>query len=411
MADTCMDATCGDLFDHIDDLLDFSNEEDEALLEMAGSSAGNGHLIAPPPPDLDSLLPPPVEDDAFLAAAAGGGGGVETANVSVGDAVNRGKEDKFGACEDDIDMVQLEWLSNFFDDTTTDSFSTIFPNTTTNTDINISIPSAINKEEDHLLHFCTSSPVSVLESNTLRGGTGGGSDFGSGSGSASSSSSSSYSSSSYSFSGNSSSISSSSRSASPPEPILVVPARARSKRPRPTTFSPRPHVTVPFLPPSSDVQPLSNISSDPESIAESYPPPPPLTPAMKKKKKKKSKASFAASTSEAGDVDDDDLTVFQQAPAQAQAQAQAPPVRKCMHCEIQKTPQWRAGPMGPKTLCNACGVRYKSGRLFPEYRPAASPTFVPSIHSNSHKKVVEMRNKGTTQKPDCDLLGYIRRRE
>ena len=49
--------------------------------------------------------------------------------------------------------------------------------------------------------------------------------------------------------------------------------------------------------------------------------------------------------------------------------------------------------MGPKTLCNACGVRYKSGRLFPEYRPAASPTFVPSLHSNSHKKVIEMRNK------------------
>ncbi|CAN1237973.1 GATA transcription factor 8 [Linum grandiflorum] len=64
-----------------------------------------------------------------------------------------------------------------------------------------------------------------------------------------------------------------------------------------------------------------------------------------------------------------------------------------MHCEVTKTPQWRAGPMGPKTLCNACGVRFKSGRLFPEYRPAASPTFVPTLHSNSHKKVVEMRTK------------------
>ncbi|KAI4384406.1 hypothetical protein MLD38_002570 [Melastoma candidum] len=69
------------------------------------------------------------------------------------------------------------------------------------------------------------------------------------------------------------------------------------------------------------------------------------------------------------------------------------PVRKCWHCEVAKTPQWRAGPMGPKTLCNACGVRYKSGRLFPEYRPAASPTFVPSVHSNSHRKVLEMRTK------------------
>ncbi|KAL6577389.1 hypothetical protein OROMI_011665 [Orobanche minor] len=28
-----------------------------------------------------------------------------------------------------------------------------------------------------------------------------------------------------------------------------------------------------------------------------------------------------------------------------------------------------------------------------EYRPAASPTFVPSLHSNSHRKVVEMRSK------------------
>ncbi|KAK4358720.1 hypothetical protein RND71_020949 [Anisodus tanguticus] len=68
-------------------------------------------------------------------------------------------------------------------------------------------------------------------------------------------------------------------------------------------------------------------------------------------------------------------------------------VKKCTHCEVTKTPQWREGPLGPKTLCNACGVRYRSGRLFPEYRPAASPTFVPSVHSNSHRKVVEMRKK------------------
>lgn len=65
--------------------------------------------------------------------------------------------------------------------------------------------------------------------------------------------------------------------------------------------------------------------------------------------------------------------------------------RRCSHCLAQRTPQWRAGPLGPKTLCNACGVRYKSGRLLPEYRPAKSPTFVSYKHSNSHKKVMEMR--------------------
>ncbi|KAF5752451.1 GATA transcription factor 1 [Tripterygium wilfordii] len=67
--------------------------------------------------------------------------------------------------------------------------------------------------------------------------------------------------------------------------------------------------------------------------------------------------------------------------------------RKCQHCGAEKTPQWRAGPMGRKTLCNACGVRYKSGRLVPEYRPAGSPTFSSELHSNSHRKVIEMRQQ------------------
>nr|AZL19533.1 transcription factor GATA2 [Diospyros kaki] len=67
--------------------------------------------------------------------------------------------------------------------------------------------------------------------------------------------------------------------------------------------------------------------------------------------------------------------------------------RRCSHCQVQRTPQWRTGPLGPKTLCNACGVRYKSGRLFPEYRPACSPTFCGDMHSNSHRKVLEMRRK------------------
>ncbi|KAG2672217.1 hypothetical protein I3760_13G029800 [Carya illinoinensis] len=67
--------------------------------------------------------------------------------------------------------------------------------------------------------------------------------------------------------------------------------------------------------------------------------------------------------------------------------------RRCSHCASEKTPQWRTGPLGPKTLCNACGVRYKSGRLVPEYRPAASPTFVLTQHSNSHRKVMELRRQ------------------
>lgn len=85
---------------------------------------------------------------------------------------------------------------------------------------------------------------------------------------------------------------------------------------------------------------------------------------------------------------------------QSSAPQQQP--RRCTHCLSQRTPQWRLGPLGPKTLCNACGVRFKSGRLYPEYRPAKSPTFIRYIHSNSHKKVLEMRNQEAN-----DLEGLV----
>ncbi|KQK23690.1 GATA transcription factor 4 [Brachypodium distachyon] len=71
----------------------------------------------------------------------------------------------------------------------------------------------------------------------------------------------------------------------------------------------------------------------------------------------------------------------------------AGPRRKCTHCASEETPQWRLGPDGPRTLCNACGVRFKTGRLVPEYRPAKSPTFSPLLHSNSHRRVLEMRRR------------------
>lgn len=73
--------------------------------------------------------------------------------------------------------------------------------------------------------------------------------------------------------------------------------------------------------------------------------------------------------------------------------------RRCLHCGAGNTPQWRVGPMGPKTLCNACGVRYKSGRLVPEYRPANSPSFCSEIHSNSHRKIIKMRQEKQQHQP------------
>ncbi|CAI9091107.1 OLC1v1026043C1 [Oldenlandia corymbosa var. corymbosa] len=233
------------------------------------------------------------------------------------------------------EIAQLEWLSTFSDD----SFSYGGQSFTGK-------GHPIVKKEYPPSQFQTSSPVSVLESS----------------------------------SSSSSSSSCSGGKIIPLSPTHRGAQRARSKRPRPATFNPRSAMQLISLTSSFSETPLPlmpyAVPSESENIAESgfvknlaNP-----LPAGEQKKKKKIK-----------------LTV----PKVVETNENSPPqvVRKCLHCEITKTPQWRAGPMGPKTLCNACGVRYKSGRLFPEYRPAASPTFVPALHSNSHKKVVEMRNK------------------
>ena len=51
--------------------------------------------------------------------------------------------------------------------------------------------------------------------------------------------------------------------------------------------------------------------------------------------------------------------------------------KRCAHCNTQTTPLWRNGPDGPKTLCNACGVRdnrrhAKANRVAKPSTPKAS---------------------------------------
>lgn len=36
--------------------------------------------------------------------------------------------------------------------------------------------------------------------------------------------------------------------------------------------------------------------------------------------------------------------------------------KACTDCHTTKTPLWRGGPSGPKSLCNACGIRYRKKR-------------------------------------------------
>ncbi|GLI71149.1 hypothetical protein VaNZ11_016249 [Volvox africanus] len=46
--------------------------------------------------------------------------------------------------------------------------------------------------------------------------------------------------------------------------------------------------------------------------------------------------------------------------------------RTCVECGATQTPQWREGPAGPKTLCNACGVRYVRAQQRANKRSTAS---------------------------------------
>lgn len=145
---------------------------------------------------------------------------------------------------------------------------------------------------------------------------------------------------------------------------VSVPAKARSKRSR----APPCNWTSRLLLVSATTS--SSSSSPEQDVVVSVPPPvPPSTAVTAKKTVKATPKKKESGTGPDGQG------------------------RKCLHCATDKTPQWRTGPMGPKTLCNACGVRYKSGRLVPEYRPAASPTFLLTKHSNSHRKVLELRRQ------------------
>lgn len=57
--------------------------------------------------------------------------------------------------------------------------------------------------------------------------------------------------------------------------------------------------------------------------------------------------------------------------------------QQCVHCAATETPLWRAGPDGPKTLCNACGVRWKkTGSVVPR----AKRTIAKSSRSAPQKK-------------------------
>ncbi|KAG2482202.1 hypothetical protein HYH03_018847 [Edaphochlamys debaryana] len=70
--------------------------------------------------------------------------------------------------------------------------------------------------------------------------------------------------------------------------------------------------------------------------------------------------------------------------------------RTCVECGATQTPQWREGPAGPKTLCNACGVRYVRAQQRANKRAVAMGLPRPSSGSGGRQS---RASKGTRGEP------------
>lgn len=82
---------------------------------------------------------------------------------------------------------------------------------------------------------------------------------------------------------------------------------------------------------------------------------------------------------------------------------------RCVHCHSTETPLWRTGPDGPKTLCNACGVRYKKGKLVlykdddgnltAVKRENAVPVHIPPASKKLAKKMAAVHSPSAPSSP------------
>ncbi|TKY70388.1 GATA transcription factor 18 [Spatholobus suberectus] len=75
--------------------------------------------------------------------------------------------------------------------------------------------------------------------------------------------------------------------------------------------------------------------------------------------------------------------------------------RRCANCDTTSTPLWRNGPRGPKSLCNACGIRFKK-----EERRASAAATTPAAASGGVMESAQVYNNSwyahqQSQKMQC----------
>ncbi|KAK3016612.1 hypothetical protein RJ639_006490 [Escallonia herrerae] len=58
--------------------------------------------------------------------------------------------------------------------------------------------------------------------------------------------------------------------------------------------------------------------------------------------------------------------------------------RRCANCDTTSTPLWRNGPRGPKSLCNACGIRFKKEERRATAAATSSGGVAPGVLESQH---------------------------
>lgn len=61
----------------------------------------------------------------------------------------------------------------------------------------------------------------------------------------------------------------------------------------------------------------------------------------------------------------------------------------CADCKTTKTPLWRSGPNGPRSLCNACGIRHRKRKMADDKPNPEIKREKPSSSSSSNNPIGE----------------------
>nr|ABA95921.1 GATA zinc finger family protein, expressed [Oryza sativa Japonica Group] len=125
------------------------------------------------------------------------------------------------------------------------------------------------------------------------------------------------------------------------------------------------------------------------------PPPPPPPPAKNPVKEEEGVARVVVVVAPPPPVDPGEEEAGKRAAKRA---------RRCLNCDAVETPQWRSGPMGRSTLCNACGVRLRAVGSLPEHRAPAARTTTAAPASPPDSPIWTPGHKPPSSSPDIYLV-------